>query len=123
MHHSMKSSLASVGRPFLGIHLRLGDDMAKVCSRIEQNPDLFAFQQCLSLGIDPNLENCLPTNRVILTSVERTIVEFPFIKAIFVASDSRLDKIAFIKDFVSQRFPSLSKGLASFLKPKFSPCW
>ena len=85
---------------------------AKACSGINDKPDLFSFRQCTSIGIKPILENCLPTDEIILSSIKRTIQEFPNIQSVFMASDSKGQKEQFIKEYLERHFPLFQTGLA-----------
>ncbi|KAL0273813.1 UNVERIFIED_CONTAM: hypothetical protein PYX00_006398 [Menopon gallinae] len=76
---------------FIGIHLRNGIDWVRACEHIQHSPNLFSAPQCLGyrneFGV-ATMDMCLPSSKVIVKQLKRTLRNMKDVASIFVASDS-----------------------------------
>ncbi|KAG8178334.1 hypothetical protein JTE90_029288 [Oedothorax gibbosus] len=76
--------------PFVGIHLRNGQDWERACEHIEHSPLLFSAPQCLGWRGEMGKatpELCMPTKEIILRQL-RSKVKALKARSVFVASDN-----------------------------------
>jgi len=76
--------------PFIGIHLRNGNDWSNACALVGDSRDLFASPQCTGHRQEHGVlthEMCFPTSQIIIKELKRAVKKINA-TSVFVASDS-----------------------------------
>ncbi|GAB1600842.1 GDP-fucose protein O-fucosyltransferase 1-like [Argonauta hians] len=78
-------------KPFLGIHLRNGEDWKSACGHVTEGRQLFSSAQCLGYSQEYgklSAEMCFPSDSTVVNQVKKA-VEKHKVKTVFVATDNR----------------------------------
>ncbi|CBY18054.1 unnamed protein product [Oikopleura dioica] len=84
-----------IGSPFLGIHLRLGDDFRSACEILDRNENCMASPQCGTPVVKlDKIKHCIPPMEQILDELDLFREKFA---TIYISSDKKIDKKIFKK--------------------------
>ncbi|KAK6195162.1 hypothetical protein SNE40_000642 [Patella caerulea] len=93
----------NIERPFVGIHLRTGEDFKRACEHIDQTPTMFAAAQCIGYRQEfgkTTEEMCYPSPPTVTKDVKEWVKKLKA-KTVFVATDS--------KDFIDTMSKAMKK--------------
>ena len=82
-----------IDSPFLGIHLRIGDDFKNACEILDRSENCMASPQCGTPKVKlDKIKNCMPPMEQILEELDYYKGK---LKRIYISSDKKIDKKAF----------------------------